>query len=1348
MQLNELFDKPYSYHWIKKGNDPDGDWKAEAKLNGGGVIHINFAPTNLDSTAWEINFQRNGSEDFSATGKRDEFKIFSTVAAAIKEWFNWQQKNRHPNETIQEIYFAADKEDTPNSGSRVKLYDRFAKKFAEMANMNVTRSEMKMAVDWTFKRKKKKRRPVEERVGSSNLYHNTDLYSLINIFKDGYIGQDSRTVSLTRNRRYDSAPGAGLSGQEVRFVFDRDELQNKYKIKPHADRSVVKNRFDDTRVKGGEARWESEERVTGKISLNDVERIEVTPKTIAKLENLKESIKKNIDHGLERIKRLKKNEFWHQSRQEWRPIENERQRRHHQGSESKIKNLIKKNQNQLDLITNVLRSVIEVNSFNEEAAGVGRITKQNTTVDVKPGETRRQSAKFGNKVNSKNEPPLLHKKAKKNTNAHVLTNLGLAESGYPIADPNDWYGDLQYKEQGARMIMMDPDKYLKKVRPLSMDDESIENIDILAQHILDGGTLDPLKIYPDGKEDGRHRAYAAKKLGIKKVPVIVWPDNKMQESIITIDTDKDNKFGIDLKPHKLDGKKIGKIGAFEIWFKQDHPYFNGLDTAQIYDPGTQELAGIIGMSTPVRYNFGDKTYITTIAVVNENYEGRGLVFATYKYLIKKGFNLVSDDTQSQGGMGIWKKLAKTPGIHVYAVDLNRGKDPQFHAVDPDDITDSGVIVYNRESRAKYNNLRDEHYKLKHKISSNLGWLEDMKIDQEEGHDVDQQEIADVKDWIGAAKKELAAIEAEMDAYDDIPEYEDVRLMAVSEKKKVKESIKKPHPKHTLGIKRKDMPQVHKDHYPELIKYLEGHGGKFRHYRVPATSLRPVQSEFSDEGVEKMIKKKSGDSGTTRDKPLIVSKDNYIIDGHHRWLAAYNLDETIPIMQISIPVKKLFKLVKDFKHTTYKDIYESQLNELFNEKYNWQWTQGSTRTKMAEFQTEQGDTVTVFFERLSPQSPNYEVGFKTNGEIKRTGGGDQFKIISTVIDVIKDFMDKNTDTEVLTFTAKREGRELESRKIKNRRAELYRRMLGRYADSMGYEFADEDIGRMTEFVLRRKQPRNKMEEACIQGGHVYEQDLDEIHTINDLKNDEANIARSDQRLQLIKDGELIKIKDLGDVAIYGAKDLVRYGMEGYVMVADRDLENLIAFLRLQHTDHKIQPTMKAGMAWTNPKYRRQGYATAMYESLLERGINISADMEQTRKSKMVWQALIQKHKAYLLRDGEIDQEMNNQAFKTAYKKNAPYNYTILLASPKAKIGENISITGTQRKKQERKKKLQPGSDAWFKHWFSRPYLRREQVEQLKTEAVQYLRKKKGVRNEKTTNRRRSNSNRRANERRCT
>ena len=58
-------------------------------------------------------------------------------------------------------------------------------------------------------------------------------------------------------------------------------------------------------------------------------------------------------------------------------------------------------------------------------AGVGKITKQNTTVDVKPGETERQAKKF---FGGTGKPLPLHAKAAQNSTPNKLYNLGLAEN--------------------------------------------------------------------------------------------------------------------------------------------------------------------------------------------------------------------------------------------------------------------------------------------------------------------------------------------------------------------------------------------------------------------------------------------------------------------------------------------------------------------------------------------------------------------------------------------------------------------------------------------------------------------------------------------------------------------------------------------------------------------------------------------------------------------------------------------------------------------------------------------------------------------------------------------------------
>lgn len=95
---------------------------------------------------------------------------------------------------------------------------------------------------------------------------------------------------------------------------------------------------------------------------------------------------------------------------------------------------------------------------------------------------------------------------------------------YPLADKDvdGWYSEGDYASRGGIIRWMHPTEFLKKVRPLVLDETSRENIDDLKDHILSGRRLDPLLIRADGREDGRHRANACVELGITPIPVIVF----------------------------------------------------------------------------------------------------------------------------------------------------------------------------------------------------------------------------------------------------------------------------------------------------------------------------------------------------------------------------------------------------------------------------------------------------------------------------------------------------------------------------------------------------------------------------------------------------------------------------------------------------------------------------------------------------------------------------------------------------------------------------------------------------------------------------------------------------------
>ena len=96
-------------------------------------------------------------------------------------------------------------------------------------------------------------------------------------------------------------------------------------------------------------------------------------------------------------------------------------------------------------------------------------------------------------------------------------------SSYPVRNHTDWEEAHDYEKAGGKLTHMPPDEYLSRVKPLNMDHDDKKIIHHFKKQMEKGEKFDPLAIEKDGHPNGRHRAHAAKKLGIKSVPVVTWP---------------------------------------------------------------------------------------------------------------------------------------------------------------------------------------------------------------------------------------------------------------------------------------------------------------------------------------------------------------------------------------------------------------------------------------------------------------------------------------------------------------------------------------------------------------------------------------------------------------------------------------------------------------------------------------------------------------------------------------------------------------------------------------------------------------------------------------------------------
>lgn len=125
----------------------------------------------------------------------------------------------------------------------------------------------------------------------------------------------------------------------------------------------------------------------------------------------------------------------------------------------------------------------------------------------------------------------------------------------------------------------------------------------------------------------------------------------------------------------------------------------------------------------------------------------------------------------------------------------------------------------------------------------------------------------------------------------------------------KENIWVPRPEATLGYRRIEMPQVATQHLDDLLDYVETKGIRVSRKKLSVGMLRASQKEFSKNSILKTMKSK-----WYKKKKLIVSADYYVVDGHHRWLAAYNAegeDFAVDVIFLSANFKDIFRIMHQY-----------------------------------------------------------------------------------------------------------------------------------------------------------------------------------------------------------------------------------------------------------------------------------------------------------------------------------------------------------------------------------------------------------------------------------------------------
>lgn len=112
--------------------------------------------------------------------------------------------------------------------------------------------------------------------------------------------------------------------------------------------------------------------------------------------------------------------------------------------------------------------------------------------------------------------------------------------------------------------------------------------------------------------------------------------------------------------------------------------------------------------------------------------------------------------------------------------------------------------------------------------------------------------------------------------------------------------------------RQIMPQI--EDIDAFKRYVESQNIKTHKKMIEPSDLKSSQQNYDKDKVQSLIDNPSN-------KMIVVSNDDHVMDGHHRWLANQEMNRKCLALRVDLPILELIKTAKD---------YNNQLNEEFHD----------------------------------------------------------------------------------------------------------------------------------------------------------------------------------------------------------------------------------------------------------------------------------------------------------------------------------------------------------------------------------------------------------------------------------
>jgi len=119
-----------------------------------------------------------------------------------------------------------------------------------------------------------------------------------------------------------------------------------------------------------------------------------------------------------------------------------------------------------------------------------------------------------------------------------------------------------------------------------------------------------------------------------------------------------------------DMEYLGKLGGYEVYRADPNEFYDGT-TIEVIDPnvvrGKRQPTYKRVMEIELAQLYAKNAWHVNISRVDKKYQGQGLSFRIYRFLLNKipGFILQAGTSQSPGGAYIWYKLSQFKDVLVY-----------------------------------------------------------------------------------------------------------------------------------------------------------------------------------------------------------------------------------------------------------------------------------------------------------------------------------------------------------------------------------------------------------------------------------------------------------------------------------------------------------------------------------------------------------------------------------------------------------------------------------------------------------------------------------------------------------